>query len=381
MSNNDDPFAASSDPASSDSASPGSSGPDSSSPFAASPEPPSGNPFDAPAVDPFSSQGDPPTPPKAGGPFDLDRGPVPPLDERRVASVDVGPSATKSGSAKPRCATHPERFARSAACARCGNYACEACFSIDNDLYCTTCADRVGRVVPWENSSEGGVFRRLLSTCKHLAEAPFERFGHIGDGDLGRALSFTASITLASYGVPFLFCGPFVLLGFGLMAANWQGDDQGGLGLAVLIPMLFVGALIAPFLAAASSMLSALIWGSVYHGAAKLAGGQASYSSSLRVAQYQSILVPADVLVSFVSNVPMIGPLISLGWLAAKNVLSIFAYAGHATTQHRLQGSTAWLVAAVPTILAVLLVVALVVAVLVLIFAVLGDDALLRGMD
>lgn len=341
--------------------------------------------------DPFASAsleptGDPFASPASANPahaFDVDA-----IDSSAVPALDLPPAPTPVAvpakpaaprSSKPRCATHPDRFARSVACERCGNYACEACFSIDNDRFCSTCADRVGMVVPWENTNEEGLLRRILHTCTHLAQAPFERFGHIADGDLGRALSFTGAISLVTYGGALLLCGPFLLLGLGFIAANDRSSDAPGAIIAV--PIAIVLGLIGPFIVAASHMLANLIWGSIYHLAAKLAGGQASYTSSLRAAQYQSILVPADLLVSFVSNVPLIGPLISLGWLAAKNVLCIFAYAGHATNQHRLQGASAWIVAAVPTLLALTLFVGLVVAMMAFVFATIGDSPLLSGPD
>lgn len=287
------------------------------------------------------------------------------------------PAATPV-SVKPRCATHPDRFARSVACERCGNYACEACFSVDNERFCASCAARVGMVVPWESQSDEGVFRRMLNTCTHLAQAPFERFGQIGEGDLGRALSFTGSISLAAYGATIALCGPILLLGFGMLAINEPSDDPSALW---LFPIFIVMALFLPFIAAASQMLSALFWGSVYHLGAKLAGGQASYNSSLRVAQYQSVLIPLDVLVSFVSNVPLIGPMVSLGWLAAKNLLSIFAYAGHARTQHRLEGATSWIVAATPTLLALAFFGVLMVLAVAFVFATIGDSPFLDDLD
>ena len=226
-------------------------------------------------------------------------------------------------------------------------------------------------VLPWENSSEDNFLRRLFHTWAYLAKSPYEHFGNIGDGDLGKALSFTATIATVSIGSLLLLCSPFLALGLLMLGLD---DPTPDFSLALVIPLFIVGALIFPFLAAAMHMLSNLIWGSIYHAGAKLAGGQASYISSLRVAQYQSVLVPPDVLISFVSNVPLIGPLISLGWLAAKNVLSIFAFAGHAAKQHRLEGATVWVVAAVPTLLALSVFIALVVLMFGLILATVGQQ-------
>ena len=324
-------------------------------PLVPNPDEAAKDPFDAPAIAP--SEVEPFSTPKAA--------PAPSWDASEISTDDVPPFAVeppksqpKATPTKPRCATHPERFARSVACARCGNYACEACFSIDNDAYCSTCSDRVGMVVPWENSSEGGVFRRLFHTCTHLAQAPFERFGNIGDGDLGRAMSFTATIATLTLGSLVLLCSPFLGLGLLMLGMDAPASDTGPSRL-MLIPVFIVCAVIFPFVIAAMHMLLNLLWGSIYHAAAKLAGGQASYISSLRVAQYQSILIPVDLLISFVSNFPLIGPMISLGWLAAKNVLCIFAFAGHATKQHRLEGATAWIVASVPALAGLCMFVAL----------------------
>lgn len=304
------------------------------------------DPFDAPAIAPLEVEA-----------FSTPKAAPPTWDASDISTDDVPPFAVeppkpqpKAAPTKPRCATHPERFARSVACARCGNYACEACFSVDNDAYCSACSERVGMVVPWENSNEGGIFRRLLNTCTHLGQAPFERFGNIGDGDLGRALSFTATIATVSLGSLVLLCSPFLGLALLMLGMDAPSSDTGP-GPLILVPIFIVCALVFPFFVAAMHMLFNLIWGSIYHAAAKLAGGEASYTSSLRVAQYQSILIPVDILISFVSNFPLIGPMISLGWLAAKNVLCIFAFAGHATKQHRLQGATAWFVASVPALI------------------------------
>lgn len=333
-------------------------------PFAPKSDEGAKDPFDAPAIAPSEVEAFPSS--------------APSWDASEIATGDVPPFAVvppsqmpKPAPSRPRCATHPDKLARPVACARCGNYACESCFSLDNEAYCSACADRVGMVLPWENASEGNLLRRLFHTWAHLAKSPYEHFGNIGDGDLGSALSFTATIAVVSFGSVLLLCTPLLLLGLVMVGMDAPSD---GANLGLIVPLAIGGALIFPFLAAAMHMLSNLIWGSIYHAGAKLAGGQASYISSLRVAQYQSILLPPDVLISTASNVPLIGPLISLGWLAAKNILSIFAFAGHAAKQHRLEGATVWIVAAVPTLLALSAFIALLVLVVGLVLATVGQQ-------
>ena len=271
----------------------------------------------------------------------------------------------------PRCANHPDRQARSSVCKRCGNYACDACFSPGDDDFCAACEEWAGLAPAWERRGQGGVLQRLFRTCIELGRAPYERFSHIGDGDLGRALSFTATLSIIGFGTSlFLLCSAcFLVVGLvGALEGN-SGQFEGNQGDLLSLSLQWaeivtIVIVLGPLLLAAFNVVSRLLYGSVYHAAAKLAGGEASYSSSLRAAQYQSASTP------IVRVIPGTGVPIFLGWWGSVGsvVGAVLAMKVHATGQHRLRGATAWLVAAVPPLFVVPATIVLLVTVMLVVF-------------
>lgn len=78
-----------------------------------------------------------------------------------------------------RCAVHPDRQAR-VTCARCGNYACEACEtkSDGGEAICKACEaiGDLGGVIPWEQRNEIGIPRAFVQTVLGVTTKPWELF-------------------------------------------------------------------------------------------------------------------------------------------------------------------------------------------------------------
>ena len=76
-----------------------------------------------------------------------------------------------------RCAVHAERTAVFA-CARCGNFSCEACRHAGQggDLFCTACGEFAAGEIPLEKRGELGLMRAFGQTAAGVLIRPWEFF-------------------------------------------------------------------------------------------------------------------------------------------------------------------------------------------------------------
>ncbi len=266
-------------------------------------------------------------------------------------------------SAGPRCGVHPERPARERPCERCGAFACDACFdeeplpdaldaSSGEARLCRSCRERTGRgPVPWEDLrlSLGG---RLGGTIARALLHPVATFEAIGEGDLGRAASFSIVATLTGY-APVL---ALVALGFGLVMAFMPGTTPVAEGLPVA---MLCGVLsILPAAIVAFSLFTDLVFAVVLHVTAVVLGGRGSFEGSLRGALYTSAVRVVLAPLSIFMFIPLLGPLLSLVVRVGMLVWCGFALAGTARRVHHLDPSRAALAgAAAPLAIALLFVV------------------------
>ncbi len=170
----------------------------------------------------------------------------------------------------PRCAVHADRDARRTPCARCGSYACEACFERADETLCRPCRERIGETLPWERD-EGGVLTRYWATLVHVLPAPHASFQGIREGNgLVSALVFAALSNVVSYGLPMLLCAPCSLGALALVGTSPNRHEEVPMSvlLAATACVMFA---IPPFVAAVQ-IVASLVMGLLYHGAASLAG-------------------------------------------------------------------------------------------------------------
>lgn len=134
--------------------------------------------------------------------------------------------------AGPRCATHADRFAR-AACSRCGDFACEACFGEPECDLCPVCAPRDVREV--ERSAKSWMRR-------HPGRALL--FGLGWAGTMGSA----AILPLVLDRRPELFALPVVTLALGALALRAGPRDRAGPAAPLAIGGLLAGGVLVGLL-------------------------------------------------------------------------------------------------------------------------------------
>jgi hypothetical protein len=95
------------------------------------------------------------------------------------------------------------------------------------------------------------------------------------------------------------------------------------------------------------------VYGFVYHLAATALGGRATSSSSLEASYFSMALTPLLFLAYVVILVPIAGPLIILGLIVCVFGWGVHLVAHHAHARHELSWTRAYLAAAAPILLAV----------------------------
>lgn len=251
----------------------------------------------------------------------------------------------------PRCAVHPEREARRAPCERCGAFACEECFGTSSEERCAGCRVRVGETLAWERPDLGGPLLRAWETTKQLLPEPFRSFEGLREGrGVASAAAFASTTNVVSHALPLLLCSPCVLLGLGAIRYD---DLPRDIDRDAFVLLLLVGLVCAPFVAALFALFGALLTAAVYHLAAVVAGGAASFGSSLRACLFLQVLAPIGVAAWTLGRIPLVGILITLAWWVGSLVWQTFALAGHAHGAHRIEGQRAWLVGAMPALVGI----------------------------
>lgn len=273
----------------------------------------------------------------------------------------------------PRCAIHPEHLARREPCARCGSYACEACFVSPTETLCASCRARVGAGIAWEREPSRGVLERLWTTLVETLPSPYGTFEGIREGGLTSALLFALLVNVLSYGVPMLLCAPCMLGAFAFLPETGGVPRSWMLGIAVAVVVLL------PPLAAGLQVATSLALGLVYHASALVAGGRASLTSSLRAMLFTHVLAPISAAAWVLGRIPILGFVISLASYVGNAVWQTFALAGHARGAHGIDDWRAWLVAAMPIVVSMGVLAALVALVVVVAFA--DGAGLLESID
>lgn len=281
----------------------------------------------------------------------------------------------------PRCAVHADRDARRTPCARCGSYACEVCFERPDETLCRSCRDRVGEVIPWERD-EGGTLARYWGTLVHVLPAPYTAFQGIRAGHgVGSAMLFAGLSNLVSYGLPMLVCTPCMIGLLGVVGID-AGPQERDAPMALVLALTACTLLSLPLMIAGIQVVLSLAVGLVYHGAARLAGGEGSLGESLRVALFTNVLAPVSAAAWVLGRIPILGILITLASYGLSLLWQTFALAGHAHGVHRIQDNRAWLVAAVPALATIAAFVGLVLFFVFVVFATLGlEEGFLEGID
>ncbi len=240
---------------------------------------------------------------------------------------------TGSGaSTRARCAVHADRDA-SKTCARCGNFGCEACFSDAAGArfeLCASCREREGvGQIPWERP--GGVLRRYSATIEAAIREPSLTFGALRGGLVSRSLTF--ALISCTLGVsPFMIAGALLALAFG---SSGMGGSE------------ITSVLIGPVLYPAASLFCFSLTGVIFHAAARLAGGRASFGDSMRAAWYTTAWEPIAALIAPLFCIPALGVLLVGAMSAVSAWWRVVALRAFAVGAHGLSRNRALVVASV----------------------------------
>jgi hypothetical protein len=265
------------------------------------------------------------------------------------------PDAVAAAPETPFCAVHPDVRAQIEPCERCGAFACDACFGLEDerpvtaDRLCKSCRDHTGHgEVPWEDASLPFT-TRLGQTLSRALSAPGKTFEAIGVGHLYHAGSFAIVTTLVGYAPMLALVGLGVILvaAFGSSLGLPGDTSEVVLGVLCLFPFLLVPLILAV------SLFVDLVFAVVFHLTALILGGQGSFESSLRGSLYASAIRVTLAPVSILGFVPIIGPLFSLAARTGMLIWTAFALAGTARRVHRLPPTQAMIAGAMPAILVV----------------------------
>lgn len=250
-----------------------------------------------------------------------------------------------------RCAVHPEVPARATPCARCGAFACDACFASGGysgtaRATCAACRARTGAdQIAWEREGRG-FFDRLTETTKTLFQDPREAFRGVGDGPILPPLIYALIMAFIGW-VPLFVCIPIILLGvfaaFGGIGEDLTQIFSGEVGAAMCI--LTVALPLYPLFIQA---LAAGYFFTLFHLTALLAGGRGTATASLRGVLYTSAVLPVNIAIFLFAFIPFVGPVFNLSGQVFKLVWTGWALSGVAESAHGLPSDRATLVGQAP---------------------------------
>lgn len=231
-----------------------------------------------------------------------------------------------------QCAVHAGREA-SQTCTRCGNFGCEACF-VDaagaRFERCASCREREGvGQIPWEG--QGGVLRRYTATIEAAIRTPSATFGALRGGELRGAITFA----LISCGIGM---SPYVLGALALAAALSTRDA----GLADVVILV-----VTPVLYPAISLFCFSLAGATFHGAARVAGGRASFRESMRAGCYTTAWEPIAGIIAPLVCIPALGVVLVGVMSTVSAVWRMTALRAFAERAHGLSRARATVVSAV----------------------------------
>lgn len=204
--------------------------------------------------------------------------------------------------------------------------------------------------IAWEDPNRG-LFDRLWSTVRDASMDPVETFKALGPSEDIRPALLLALVCSVIGHAPALVLIPCV--GFGILAfgAAFLHEATG------LTTGLLFGALVAlPIFLVLGPLIADLIYALVFHGLAKLAGGQASFAASLRAMLYTGFLRFWLAAVLLLIWVPFIG---GLGQGAARAVVAIWSGAcayGAARGVHGIKDDHALIIGVFTPVVSVLII-------------------------
>ncbi len=210
------------------------------------------------------------------------------------------------------CAAH-QGAQSTGTCARCGNFVCPLCLDEYSGLpeHCEACREREGGGRIAFEREEGGPLSRWWRTTKDVVLQPTRTFETTRPGPAGSALKYVG-LTGVLIGGTVAVCG-----GGALAVIALAGELPATLDDASGDPALFYGALACAMtfyvaLIPASLVLSAALRSAIFHGAARLLGGQAPYGTALWAMGYLHGISITMLPLMVLQQIPVIGPMIGL---------------------------------------------------------------------
>lgn len=200
------------------------------------------------------------------------------------------------------CARHADRPALGP-CTRCGDFVCRECLGEGTEGRCQRCREREGdHLLAWERPQLG--WRRYPSTFVEAFRAPTRTFGQTFRGAVGPAARFAWLSSMVGFSPLLALGGLFIvvaLLAPGVLPPGEDGPrhyDPAFLCVAMPCAMLFYPSLSFVYFSGI---------GVVHHVLARLLGGRASLSQSMRAAYYTSAWEPLAALLMLTYVVPLLG--------------------------------------------------------------------------
>lgn len=258
---------------------------------------------------------------------------------RSVYLRPVGePETSEMGGAT--CARHTDRPALGP-CTRCGDFVCRECLGDGIEGRCERCNEREGgRLLAWERTQLG--WRRYPSTIAEAFGAPTRTFGQTFRGAVGPAARFAWLSSMVGFSPLFALVGVFIVVA--LVAPDLWPSTSGEtrhFDPAILCFGLPCAALFYPSL----SFVYFSGIGLVHHGLARLLGGHASLSQSMRAAYYTSAWEPLSAALMLTYVVPLLGLVAVLGGYFGSGIWRAFALKAFGERGHGLSPGAATLAA------------------------------------
>ncbi len=239
-----------------------------------------------------------------------------------------------------RCREHPDREARLTPCARCGDYRCDECFEFDSDI--SLCASCVPVRVPWAKAQNASTLWQTFALV--VTQGPRFFSTAVGTGENQHSSSFAVYVAIAA-------ASPFIalfVLGTTALSAR-DGGAAGALGAAC-------GGLVCSMPSIAlGQLLRGGLYGFIYDKAARLLGGSADSRSSFDASYLSMGLNPFYILAYVFLLIPLLGPFITLAVFLVTMGWGVHLVAHHAHARHELSWPRAYLAAASPILVLIVL--------------------------
>ena len=210
------------------------------------------------------------------------------------------------------CATH-DGAQSTGTCARCGNFVCPLCLDELSPLpdHCEACREREGGgLMPFERD-DLGFLKRWWQTTVEMSLRPTRTLESTRVGSLRAAVGFVG-FTGFVIGGTLAACGGCAIgvVGATTDAASRFGEVSGN-------PSWFYAALACAMtfyavLAPAALIVSAFLRAGVFHLAARLLGGQGTFTASFWSMSYLQGITLVTLPMIVIQQIPLIGPFLGL---------------------------------------------------------------------